>query len=170
MRYFSVLQPVRDEVIFELLARDAELAPLTHSCNVAKPWCGQCAKCAYVWLQMAAHLPQNIVRTAFGARAELADDPRNERWFRELLGLAEHSPLECVGSPREAKLALAQLPRPLPHTLQRLADEIGALDRRELASGLLDVGTTHGMPSHVGSAVLPQLRDAATRARARLGI
>ncbi|HWU90672.1 MAG TPA: hypothetical protein VN253_25575, partial [Kofleriaceae bacterium] len=66
VRYFSVLQPVHDEVIFELLSRDAELAPLTHSCNVRKPWCGACAKCAYVWLQMAAHLPPRIVAATFG--------------------------------------------------------------------------------------------------------
>ncbi len=46
VRYFSVLQPIHDEVIFELLARDAELAPTTHSCNVQKPWCCACAKCA----------------------------------------------------------------------------------------------------------------------------
>ncbi|MEO8554229.1 MAG: hypothetical protein ABI678_29840, partial [Kofleriaceae bacterium] len=41
--YWSVLQPIHDEVIFELLARDAALAPFTHSCNIAKPWCGTCA-------------------------------------------------------------------------------------------------------------------------------
>lgn len=66
VRYFSVLQPVHDEVIFELLARDAHLTPLTHSCNVRKPWCGTCAKCAYVWLQMAAHLPAPVVEATFG--------------------------------------------------------------------------------------------------------
>jgi hypothetical protein len=105
VRYFSVLQPVHDEVIFELLARDAALAPLTHSCNLDKPWCGECAKCAYVWLQFAAHLPEQIVRATFGE--DLGERPANERWFRELFGLAAHSPFECVGSPAEARLALA---------------------------------------------------------------
>nr|MDQ3368134.1 hypothetical protein [Myxococcota bacterium] len=104
VRYFSVLQPVHDEVIFELLARDAALAPLTHSCNIAKPWCGRCAKCAYVWLQMAAHLPREIVAATFGR--DVGEDPANDLHFRELLGLAEHTPFECVGSAGEARLAL----------------------------------------------------------------
>src|SRR5689334_18205470 len=79
VRYFSVLQPVHDEVIFELLARDAELAPLTHSCNLKKPWCGACAKCVYVWLQMSAHLPPAIVDATFGA--DLGERAVNERWL-----------------------------------------------------------------------------------------
>jgi UDP-N-acetyl-alpha-D-muramoyl-L-alanyl-L-glutamate epimerase len=104
VRYFSVLQPISDEVIFELLSRDASMAALTHSCNIKKPWCGTCAKCAYVWLQFAAHLPADVVNTTFGAA--LIENPANARWFDELLGLAEHSPFECVGSPPEARLAL----------------------------------------------------------------
>lgn len=80
VRYFSVLAPVHDEVIFELLARDAVLAPLTHSCNVRKPWCGECAKCAYVWLQFAAHLPADIVEQTFGTN--LGKRPANEIHFR----------------------------------------------------------------------------------------
>ena len=170
VHYFSVLQPVGDEIIFELLARDAALAPSTHSCNVHKPWCGHCAKCAYVWLQMAAHLSRTTVEATFGSHARLSEDASNERWFRELLGLAEHSPFECVGSPREARLALAQLPRPLSPRLQCLADELGELDVRALAAGLLDVGEVHGMPAHVAAGVLPQLHAAAKAARSRLGV
>jgi len=166
VRYFSVLQPVHDEVIFELLARDAELAPLTHSCNVRKPWCGSCAKCAYVWLQMAAHLPPAIVRATFGA--DLGERAENERWFRELLGLAEHTPFECVGGAAEARLALARLPRPLGPRLAALAEEVGAIDVPALAAPLVRVGERHGMPSHVAEAVLPQLHDAASAACKRL--
>jgi hypothetical protein len=167
VRYFSVLQPIHDEVIFELLARDAELAPRTHSCNIRKPWCGTCAKCAYVWLQMAAHLPRPIVDATFGS--DLGERPENDRWFRELFGLAEHSPFECVGSPREAKLALAQLPRPLRPRLSRFATELGMLDKADLARPFLSVGTEHGMPAHVAAGVMPQLQEAAASARRRLG-
>lgn len=168
VRYFSVLQPIHDEVIFELLARDVELAPLTHSCNVRKPWCGACAKCAYVWLQMAAHLPPAIVRATFGA--DLGERPENERWFRELLGLAEHTPFECVGGAAEARLALARLPRPLGPRLTALAGEVGAIDVRALAAPLVGVGERHGMPAHVADAVMPQLHEAARAARERLGV
>ena len=168
VRYFSVLQPVHDEVIFELLARDAELAPLTHSCNVRKPWCGTCAKCAYVWLQMAAHLPPAVVAATFGA--DLGERPENEPHFRELLGLAAHTPFECVGSAGEARLALALLPRPLGPRLARLAAEVGPLDAARLARPFVEVGAAHGMPPEVAAGVMPQLERAAADARRRLGL
>ena len=168
VRYFSVLQPVHDEVIFELLARDAPLAPLTHSCNVRKPWCGTCAKCAYVWLQMAAHLPPAIVEATFGA--DLGERAENEPHFRELLGLATHTPFECVGSAAEARLALACLPRPLGPRLARLAAEVGPIDVPSLARPLVGVGTEHGMPPEVAAGVEPQLADAAAAARRRLAV
>ncbi|MDP2273896.1 MAG: hypothetical protein Q8K32_24355 [Archangium sp.] len=169
IRYFSVLQPIHDEVIFELLARDAELAPLTHSCNVKKPWCGACAKCVYVWLQMSAHLPASIVEATFGA--DLGERPVNERWLRELLGLAAHTPFECVGSAPEARLALALTARrrPLGPRLARLAAEVGPIDVASIAAPLIGVDDAHGMPSHVADKVMPQLRAAAAAARARLG-
>ena len=164
--YWSVLQPIHDEVIFELLARDAALAPLTHSCNIAKPWCGTCAKCAYVWLQMSAHLPPAIVAQTFGR--DLGELPENDRWFRELLGLAEHSPFECVGSPAEARLALALLPVRGPR-LEALAREVGPIDIAALADPLIGLGERHGMPAHVAARVMPLLAEAARMAADRLG-
>ncbi|MFT3693221.1 MAG: hypothetical protein QM831_08770 [Kofleriaceae bacterium] len=163
--YWSVLQPVHDELIFELLARDAELAPLTHSCNIAKPWCGTCAKCAYVWLQMSAHLPPAIVQQTFGR--DLGALPENEIWFRQLLGLAEHSPFECVGSPAEARLALSLLPTK-SKLLDQLAREVGAIDAKQLAAPLVELNAEHSIPKHVAERVLPIFADAARSAKARL--
>jgi hypothetical protein len=168
LRYFSVLQPIHDEVIFELLARDAELAALTHSCNVKKPWCGACAKCAYVWLQFAAHLPPDVVHATFGA--DLGERPENARWFREMLGLADHTPFECVGSAPEARLALS-LARARGFTGPRLAGyaaAVGPIDVAGLAAPFLHVGTDHGMPAHVAAGVMPQLAAAAAAAADRL--
>jgi hypothetical protein len=168
LRYFSVLQPVHDEVIFELLTRDAPLAQLTHSCNLKKPWCGTCAKCAYVWLQFAAHLPPDVVRATFGA--DLGERPENERWFREMLGLAEHTPFECVGSATEARLALT-LARARGFGGPRLAGyaaQVGPVDVAALAAPLVQVGSQHGMPAHVAAGVMPQLAAAAAAAADRL--
>jgi hypothetical protein len=168
LRYFSVLQPVHDEVIFELLAQDLGLVAHTHSCNLRKPWCGACAKCAYVWLQMAAHLPRPVVDATFGAN--LGEQPENERWFRELFGLADHTPFECVGSAAEARLALALLPRPLGPQLAGLAAEVGPTDVQALARTLVSVGERHAMAPDVAAVVMPQLRAAAARAARRLGL
>jgi len=168
VRYFSVLAPVHDEVIFELLARDAELAPLTHSCNVRKPWCGECAKCAYVWLQFAAHLPADIVEKTFGA--SLGERAVNQQHFHQLLGLAEHTPFECVGSAAEARLALA-LARDrgaLGKRLTALVDELGIIDIAAHARPLVQLAPNHGMPEHVAAAVMPLLQEAARSAQSRL--
>lgn len=160
VRYFSILQPVHDEVIFELLARDAALAPLTHSCNVAKPWCARCPKCVYVWLQMAAHLPREIVRRTF---THAVDVTENTHHFHALLGLADHTPFECVGSVPESRLALAQA----------IANGWTSLEHYTVdppdPGALLEVSETHGMPPHVASRVMPQLRKAAAAATRRLG-
>lgn len=168
VHYFSVLAPVHDEVIFELLARDAELAPLTHSCNVDKPWCGRCAKCVYVWLQFAAHLPADVVEATFGAN--LGEYPENEPHLRELLGLAEHTPFECVGSAPEARLALelARQRGAIGPRLTALASEVGAIDVAAIAAPLVTLGPPHGMPAHVAARVMPILDDAAQTARSRL--
>jgi hypothetical protein len=177
--YWSILQPIHDEVIFELLARDGALAPLTHSCNVSKPWCGRCAKCVYVWLQMSAHLPPAIVAQTFrrdgGEVRDLGELPENDRWLRELLGLAEHSPFECVGSPPEARLALGlmRLNAPLGSRLATLAVELeardpNALDVTALASPFLALGANHGMPARIADKVTPLLREAAQAAAARI--
>jgi hypothetical protein len=168
VRYFSVLQPVHDEVIFELLARDPELATRTHSCNLRKPWCGACAKCAYVWLQFAAHLPRDVVDQTFGG--DLGERPDNARWFREMLGLAEHTPFECVGSAPEARLALS-LARARGFAGPRLAsyaEAVGPVDVAAIAAPLLEVGDRHGMPAHVAAGVMPQLHAAAAAAADRI--
>ncbi|HEY0190049.1 MAG TPA: hypothetical protein VGC42_02935, partial [Kofleriaceae bacterium] len=168
LRYFSILQPIHDELIFELLTRDPELATLTHSCNLKKPWCGECAKCAYVWLQFAAHLPPEAVHRTFGA--DLGENPANDRWFREMLGLAEHTPFECVGSAPEARLAMT-LARARGFTGPRLAAyaaAVGPVDVAALAAPYLHVGATHGMPAHVAAGVVPQLAAAAAAAADRL--
>lgn len=170
VRYCSALQLVHDEVIFELLSRDAALAPLTHSCNVAKPWCGACAKCAYVWLQFAAHLPAEIVAQTFGR--DLGEDPRNEIHFREMLGLAEHTPFECVGSAPEARIALA-LARDRGWRGARLASyaaEVGPIDVAALARPFVELGSEHGLPAHLAARIIPLLREARDAAAARLGI
>ena len=170
VRYFSVLAPVHDEVIFELLTRDAELAALTHSCNIRQPWCGECAKCAYVWLQFAAHLPAEIVQRTFGDN--FGERAVNDHHFRELLGLTEHTPFECVGSADEARLAvaLARARGAIGPRLSALADRCGAIDTRALARPLVELGGPHGIPAHVASAVMPILGEAARTAAERLKV
>ena len=38
-RYYSILQPIHDVVIFTLLRQHLDCIPFVHSCNVLPPWC-----------------------------------------------------------------------------------------------------------------------------------
>ena len=103
--YFSLLKPIHDVVIFNLLRQDADLVPLTNSCNISKPWCEKCPKCAYVGLGFMAYLPKEIVQQTF--KTNLLDQPDNLYYYRQMLGLEDQLPFECLGQTNEVKLAFA---------------------------------------------------------------
>lgn len=99
----SLTKPVHDVKIFQtLFDLDTELPYLTNSCNVRKPWCCHCEKCAYVFAGFSAFGVHDKVVKAFGK------DLFNERSvlpiWEELLGLKGYVPWECVGHPNEVQL------------------------------------------------------------------
>lgn len=104
--YFSLLKPIYDTLIFALLRRDLAAVPAAHSCNIAKPWCRRCAKCLYVWLGYSAFLPRETVIAAFGPE-NLLEVPENAGLFRQLLGLEDQLPFECIGQAGESQLFFA---------------------------------------------------------------
>lgn len=102
----SVLKPIGDPLIFWLLRRDRHLVKLTHSCNIEKPWCRRCPKCAYVWLGMMTFLNESDVLATFGDE-NLFNEPALAGTWRALLGMEDHTPFECVGQPNEVRLFFA---------------------------------------------------------------
>ncbi|MGB1250203.1 MAG: hypothetical protein ACPG8W_06175 [Candidatus Promineifilaceae bacterium] len=103
LHYFSILQPIYDLLIFNLLRRDLDAVANTHSCNYGKPWCCKCAKCAYVWLNYMAYLPPENVNAIFNRN--LFDMEENQLWYYQMLGLGEHTPFDCIGQIDESRLA-----------------------------------------------------------------
>jgi len=81
---FSILKPIHDTTIYRLFSRYPEMLPFVHSCNVEKPWCKKCAKCAYVWLNLMASFPVENVNDVF--KTNLFDDPDLILSFRQLMG------------------------------------------------------------------------------------
>ncbi|NES41688.1 hypothetical protein [Moorena sp. SIO2C4] len=102
--YFGILQPIYDFRIFKNLAKYPEVLPKIHSCNIQKPWCKKCPKCAYVWLGLMAVFEPASVDAVFGSN--LFDDDDLLPIFREMIGLAEHTPFECIGEIDESRLAM----------------------------------------------------------------
>ncbi|MDJ0737740.1 MAG: hypothetical protein QNJ47_27410 [Nostocaceae cyanobacterium] len=102
--YFSILQPIYDFRIFKNLTKYPEVLPKIHSCNIQKPWCKKCPKCAYVWLGLIAAFEPTFVDAVFGSN--LFDDDDLLPTFKEMVGLSKHTPFECIGEIDESRLAM----------------------------------------------------------------
>ncbi|MGD1872258.1 MAG: hypothetical protein ACFB02_04335 [Mastigocoleus sp.] len=100
--YFSLLQPIYDFRIFQKVAQYPEVLPLIHSCNINKPWCKKCAKCAYVWLGLMSVFSPESVNAVF--KSNLFDDDDLLPIFEQMIGLSEHTPFECIGEIDESRL------------------------------------------------------------------
>jgi len=151
--YFSILKPIYDVVIFSLLQREGDHVPATSSCNVHKPWCGRCPKCAYVYLGYAAFLPPGLVRRTFPR--DILNDPDTLPVYRALAGLTDRLPFECVGQAGETRLMLhvCRARGLLSGPAARLAD---SLDRAELDGQI----ATYTAPAFDGTNIPAAFRDA----------
>ncbi|MEZ0368446.1 MAG: hypothetical protein ACAI44_05085, partial [Candidatus Sericytochromatia bacterium] len=166
--YFSLLKPLYDVVIFSLLQQDLDAVPATHSCNLAKPWCRRCPKCAYVWLNFMAYLPTGLIDGIFAEN--LLDLEENQLAYRQMIGLEAHTPFECIGQIPEARLAF-ELAR------RKGLDGRAMAAWRELPPQNWDAVLAHycrvvaedaPMPAAVAERVLPLMERAAAAARDRL--
>jgi hypothetical protein len=160
LRYYSLLKPIQDVLIFNLLRADLEAVRAAHSCNIKKPWCCQCAKCAYVWINYCAYLPLSTVDEIFGRN--LLDIPANQIWFRQMLGLEEHTPFECVGEVEEALLAFELCRRKgLTGTaMETFQHEVAPVDVDVLLEQYLRVDESHHrIPTEVARRVLPLMQQ-----------
>lgn len=167
--HFSLLKPIWDTLIFNLLRDEGAAARTTHSCSVRKPWCETCPKCAYVGLGFHAHLEPEVVEGLFAAN--LFDRPENLEHYRGLLGLGRPKPFECVGEIGESRLAMELCRRhgATGLAVDAWAEHAAGFDPRAALDRYLGVDeAASGLPAEVARPVLPQLREAAAAARRRL--
>ncbi len=100
--FFSILKPIYDYRIFSHIARYPEFIKSSHSCNVDKPWCKKCPKCAYVWLGYLAHFEKNLVDQVFGSNP--FDDEDLIVHYKNMTGIEGHRSFECIGNIEECQL------------------------------------------------------------------
>ncbi len=74
------------------------------SSEVLGKWCGECPKCLFVFICLAAFLPKKEVLDIFGKN--LLEDESLIPLFEELIGVRNFKPFECVGTPQEVREAL----------------------------------------------------------------
>lgn len=104
---------------------------------------------------------------------DVLDLPENERWFRELMGLSEHTPFECVGEIDETRLALA-----LCSARGRTSRAVRIYEREVAVKEPLDlekifarhavIHEPHGIPPELAARVLPIMHEAERGARKRI--
>lgn len=161
LEYFSLLKPLHDVAIFNLLRRDLPAVPDTHSCNVDKPWCKACAKCAYVWINYMAYLPTDVVDAMFDG-APMLDLPGNQLFFRQLLGLEPHTPFECIGHVEESRLAFALCHRKglWGEAMITFLKEVPQVDIPAALESYLRVhGNGIGIPASLAKRILPLMES-----------
>ena len=115
LQVFSLLRPLGELQIAKLFAAGPmqRFQGLYSSCNRnfkadagAFGWCGECSKCAFVYLILSPFVSKKDLRAVFGA--DLLTLPALQTTFRELFGLSGHKPFECVGEIAECRAAATQ--------------------------------------------------------------
>lgn len=114
--YFSLLRPWHEIKIVEFFSKYPQYFSHFSSCNrnftikqtlkydLGNKWCGECSKCLFVFTLLSAFIAKKDLITIFGKN--LFTDLSLLPIWKQLLGLSEFKPFECVGTPEEMKAAL----------------------------------------------------------------
>ena len=112
---FSLLRPFSELRIVEEFAKHPKYFNAFSSCNhnftIAKTvahhkvfWCGECEKCAFVFVALGASLPHKNVVEIFGS--DLFASAALLPTLKQLMGVEGHKPFECVGTVGETIAAM----------------------------------------------------------------
>ncbi|TDR22680.1 hypothetical protein [Marinicella litoralis] len=155
--YFSLLRPFSELAVVKKFAKLTPYFPYFSSCNrnfhlagsrnSANHWCGECPKCAFVFLCLAPFIKKQQLLHIFNKNL-LADDQLQDL-FAALLGVKGQKPFECVGEERECRTAMRMLAE---HTdwnddpaVLNWVDQIAHFDPQE-GDRLFQVSTPHQIP------------------------
>lgn len=114
---FSLMRPFSELSVIQKFAELKQYFPHFSSCNrnfhlsgsqnLDKQWCGQCPKCAFVFLCLAPFISKKELLNIF--KKNLLDDESLDSLFDSLLGIEGLKPFECVGEQVECRLAVKML-------------------------------------------------------------
>ncbi len=113
INYFSFVRPLGELQIAALFALSEKFDKAFNSCNVSRNayWCGECAKCAFVYLVFSAIVDENRRKRIFGDK-DYFENGKIKQYIKDLTGEGTHKPLDCVGSEEESKMALKLIENP----------------------------------------------------------
>ena len=107
IHYFSLLRPLTELQIAAVFSKAKKYHKAFRSCNVGSKkgiWCCNCPKCLFVYIILSPFLSDDELTAIFGER--LLDKESLDKDFKELIGIDENKPFECVGTRREVAAAM----------------------------------------------------------------
>lgn len=105
--YFSLLRPWSEWQIAREFVRYPQYFGVFQSCNLGSKtdiWCGECAKCLYVYILLSAFLDDDTLVKIFGCN--MLEKTELHEMFDGLVLDGEDKPFECVGTRDEIRLSL----------------------------------------------------------------
>ena len=149
LRYYSLLRPLSELRVTELFSKIAfeKYKNVFSSCNQGFRrgeksifWCGECSKCAFVFLMLTPFVEREKLETLWGGK-NLLLDPGLEKTYRQLLGTMGDKPLDCVGEVKESRQAMRLAQEIYPELNKYVFDLPDSYDFRALS--------THEMPDDI---------------------
>jgi len=111
--YLSLLRQFYEIRVAQMFSEQKKYFPLFASCNRSfkvfsersqSLWCGECPKCAFVFLMLAPFLEKQELIDIF--QKNLFADQALSPLFRDVLGFGDMKPFDCVGTFDESQAAL----------------------------------------------------------------
>ena len=107
--YFSFLRPLSEYKIAALFSTFPKYFSVFKSCNVGSKndtWCGKCPKCLFTYIILSPFVTNEQLIKIFGKN--LFEDKELLNHFKELSGISEVKPFECVGTIDEVNLSIVK--------------------------------------------------------------
>ena len=109
---FSILRPFYEIKIIRKFNQFSQYFGSFASCNRnfstlnkgESRWCGQCPKCAFIFICLACFVDKNKIINIFGKH--LLNDESLLNLYFQLIGEKDFKPFECVGLPEETAAAV----------------------------------------------------------------
>ncbi len=109
IHYFSLLRPWAEIQIAREFAKHEQFHSIFRSCNKGSKqgvWCCDCPKCLFVYIILSPFLSQQRLEEIFGEN--LLNKESLDKDFRELTGVLENKPFECVGTRSEVLASMKE--------------------------------------------------------------
>ena len=143
IKYFSLLRCLTELEIAKLFSRYEKYHQVFKSCNVGSKtepwnWCGNCAKCLFVYIILSPFLYKEKLVNIFDK--DLYEDKSLLNTFIELVGYSDSKPFECVGTYSEARyavsMAIKSINGKLPYLLKYYYEHYPLYEDEKLLIGI----------------------------------